>query len=108
MKLAVQLYSLRHHMENGENFIDILRKVKALGFDGVYENVTEDSVCTAAYVGTNTYYAETYETPVSITANQAHTVTTSAMAPGIYQIRTARVFTGIAGGVTVSANGRSY
>lgn len=35
MKLAVQLYSLRHHMENGENFIDILRKVKALGFDGV-------------------------------------------------------------------------
>ena len=29
MKLAVQLYSLRHHMENGENFIDILRKVKA-------------------------------------------------------------------------------
>ena len=35
MKLAVQLYSLRHHMENGENFIDILKKVKALGFDGV-------------------------------------------------------------------------
>lgn len=35
MKLAVQLYSLRHHMENGENFIDILKKVKELGFDGV-------------------------------------------------------------------------
>lgn len=35
MKLAVQLYSLRHHMENGESFIDILKKVKALGFDGV-------------------------------------------------------------------------
>lgn len=35
MKLAVQLYSLRHHIENGENFIDILKKVKALGFDGV-------------------------------------------------------------------------
>lgn len=35
MKLAVQLYSLRHHIENGENFIDILGKVKALGFDGV-------------------------------------------------------------------------
>ncbi len=35
MKLAVQLYSLRHHMENGENFLDILKKVKELGFDGV-------------------------------------------------------------------------
>ncbi len=35
MKLAVQLYSLRHHIENGENFLDILKKVKELGFDGV-------------------------------------------------------------------------
>lgn len=35
MKFAVQLYSLRHHMENGENFLDILKKVKELGFDGV-------------------------------------------------------------------------
>ena len=35
MKLAVQLYSLRPHMENGENFLDILKKVKELGFDGV-------------------------------------------------------------------------
>lgn len=35
MKLAVQLYSLRHHMENGEIFLDILKKVKELGFDGV-------------------------------------------------------------------------
>lgn len=35
MKFAVQLYSLRHHMENGENFLDILRKVKELGFEGV-------------------------------------------------------------------------
>lgn len=35
MKLAVQLYSLRHHMENGEDFLEILEKVKALGFDGV-------------------------------------------------------------------------
>lgn len=35
MKLAVQLYSLRHHMANGENFLDILKKVKELGFDGV-------------------------------------------------------------------------
>ncbi len=35
MKLAVQLYSLRHHMENGENFLEILKKVKELGFDGV-------------------------------------------------------------------------
>ena len=35
MKFAVQLYSLRHHMEQGENFLDILKKVKELGFDGV-------------------------------------------------------------------------
>lgn len=35
MKIAVQLYSLRHHMENGENFLDILKKVAELGFDGV-------------------------------------------------------------------------
>lgn len=35
MKYAVQLYSLRHHMENGENFFDILKKVKDIGFDGV-------------------------------------------------------------------------
>ena len=35
MKLAVQLYSLRHHMENGESFLDILKKVKEIGFDGV-------------------------------------------------------------------------
>lgn len=35
MKLAVQLYSLRHHIENGENFLDILKKVKEIGFDGV-------------------------------------------------------------------------
>lgn len=35
MKLAVQLYSLRHHMENGENFLDVLKKVKELGFHGV-------------------------------------------------------------------------
>ncbi len=35
MKYAVQLYTLRHHMENGENFFDVLKKVKELGFDGV-------------------------------------------------------------------------
>lgn len=35
MKLGVQLYSLRHHMENGEDFLKILEKVKELGFDGV-------------------------------------------------------------------------
>lgn len=35
MKLAVQLYSLRRHMENGENFLDILKKVKEIGFQGV-------------------------------------------------------------------------
>ncbi len=35
MKLAVQLYSLRHDYTNGEEFLEILGKVKELGFDGV-------------------------------------------------------------------------
>lgn len=35
MKFAVQLYSLRHHIENGEDMLYILQKVKELGFDGV-------------------------------------------------------------------------
>ncbi len=35
MKFAVQLYSVRDHVENGENFLDILAKVKEIGFDGV-------------------------------------------------------------------------
>ena len=35
MKFAVQLYSLRHHIENGEDLLNILEKVKALGFEGV-------------------------------------------------------------------------
>lgn len=35
MKFAVQLYSLRHHINNGEDMLYILEKVKELGFDGV-------------------------------------------------------------------------
>ena len=35
MKLAVQLYSLRHDYETGEEFLKILEKVKEIGFDGV-------------------------------------------------------------------------
>ena len=35
MKFAVQLYSVRDHVENGENFLDVLGKVKEIGFDGV-------------------------------------------------------------------------
>lgn len=35
MKFAVQLYSVRDHMKNGENFLDVLGKVKEIGFDGV-------------------------------------------------------------------------
>ncbi len=35
MKLAVQLYTLRDDYSNGEEFLKILEKVKALGFDGV-------------------------------------------------------------------------
>ena len=35
MKLAVQLYSLRNDYTNGEEFLEILGKVKEIGFDGV-------------------------------------------------------------------------
>lgn len=35
MKLAVQLYSLRHDYSNGEEFLKILEKVKEIGFEGV-------------------------------------------------------------------------
>ncbi len=35
MKLAVQLYSLRNDYSNGEEFLEILGKVKEIGFEGV-------------------------------------------------------------------------
>ncbi|MBP9988903.1 MAG: sugar phosphate isomerase/epimerase [Ruminococcus sp.] len=35
MKLAVQLYTLRHDYSNGEEFLKLLEKVKEIGFDGV-------------------------------------------------------------------------
>jgi len=35
MKYAVQLYSLRDMVKNGEDFLHILEEVKKLGFDGV-------------------------------------------------------------------------
>ncbi|MBQ7639262.1 MAG: sugar phosphate isomerase/epimerase [Clostridia bacterium] len=35
MKFAVQMYSLRHHINSGEDMLYILEKVKELGFDGV-------------------------------------------------------------------------
>lgn len=35
MKLAVQLYSLRHDYSDGEGFLKILEKVKEIGFEGV-------------------------------------------------------------------------
>jgi len=35
MKFAVQLYSLRHHISSGEDLLNILEKVKEIGFDGV-------------------------------------------------------------------------
>ena len=35
MKLAVQLYTLRNDYSNGEEFLEILEKVKEIGFDGV-------------------------------------------------------------------------
>ena len=35
MKFAVQLYSVRDHVENGNDMLEILGKVKEIGFDGV-------------------------------------------------------------------------
>jgi sugar phosphate isomerase/epimerase len=35
MKLAIQLYSVRDHIKNGEDFLRILEEVKRLGFEGV-------------------------------------------------------------------------
>lgn len=35
MKFAVQLYSVRDHIKDGKNMIEILGKVKEIGFDGV-------------------------------------------------------------------------
>ena len=35
MKFAVQLYSLREHIKSGEDMLNILKKVKEIGFDGV-------------------------------------------------------------------------
>ncbi len=35
MKFAVQLYSVRDHINNGDDMLEILGKVKEIGFDGV-------------------------------------------------------------------------
>ncbi|MBQ5883415.1 MAG: sugar phosphate isomerase/epimerase, partial [Clostridia bacterium] len=35
MKFAVQLYSVRDHIENGNDLLEILGKVKEIAFDGV-------------------------------------------------------------------------
>lgn len=35
MKFAVQLYSVRDHIENGNDMLEILGKVKEIGFEGV-------------------------------------------------------------------------
>lgn len=35
MKFAVQLYSVRDHIQNGDDLLAILPKIKELGFDGV-------------------------------------------------------------------------
>ncbi|HHU84644.1 MAG TPA: sugar phosphate isomerase/epimerase [Clostridiales bacterium] len=35
MKYAVQMYSLRHHIKNGEDLLKILGDVKEIGFEGV-------------------------------------------------------------------------
>ena len=35
MKFAVQLYSVRDHIKNGDDMLEILGKLKEIGFDGV-------------------------------------------------------------------------
>lgn len=35
MKFAVQMYSLRHHIQTGDDLLEVLGKVKEIGFDGV-------------------------------------------------------------------------
>ncbi len=35
MKIAVQLYSVRDHIKTGEDMLDVLAKVKEIGYDGV-------------------------------------------------------------------------
>lgn len=48
MKFAVQLYSVRDHIENGEDLLNILDKVKEIGFDGVefagYQGVSAEKL----------------------------------------------------------------
>ncbi len=48
MKFAVQLYSVRDHIENGKDLLDILGKVKEIGFDGVefagYQNLPAEEL----------------------------------------------------------------
>ena len=48
MKFAVQLYSVRDHIENGEDLLNILDKVKEIGVDGVefagYQGVSAEKL----------------------------------------------------------------
>ena len=48
MKFAVQLYSVRDHIENGNDLLDILAKVKEIGYEGVefagYQNLPAEEL----------------------------------------------------------------
>ena len=48
MKFAVQLYSVRDHIENGKDLLDILGKVKEIGYEGVefagYQNLPAEEL----------------------------------------------------------------
>ena len=35
MKIALQLYTVRHHCETGEELLSTLKEVKQAGYDGV-------------------------------------------------------------------------
>ena len=75
MKFAVQLYSLRHHIENGEDLLNILEKVKALGFEGVefagFQGLSAETLkakldacglkCVGAHMGLNDLRPENIE-----------------------------------------------
>lgn len=76
MKFAVQLYSLRGHIKNGDDFFDILEKVKAMGFDGVefagYHGVEPTAlkakldelglVAVGTHIGLNDYLPQNFKT----------------------------------------------
>lgn len=75
MKFAVQLYSLRHHIKDGNDLLKILEEVKKIGFDGVefagFFGLTAEEikakldelglVCVGMHMGLNDFKEENLE-----------------------------------------------